>query len=309
MLPLLYRHKYRADDNEFPLWMGWQCFLSGLNTYLWHQPAELGFGLNVPDTISPRLEEEFPLDLLLQRYTANRKREERNVLFKHHWPLGNRWPWTVFRLRIKYLWSIHTIWNRRGETTQASDSHHWDRGKRMALNMSHISPHLMEHSVVATIQAHLWEAGPHNIAWLSSTSFLPYLPAHLPGFTHPQKPSNSPHPFWSMWSSLQFLLLLIPLTTQFSSCPALQLTRGSVLSSVPAGVGCFPASEGSGWSRFHSLLSPDGQSTSHCWTSTDWRDKKTTRLHITPWDGECWVKIEKPEIILHNLSLKLCVFG
>lgn len=34
--------------------------------HLWHQPAELGFGLNVPDTISPRLEEEFPLDLLLQ---------------------------------------------------------------------------------------------------------------------------------------------------------------------------------------------------------------------------------------------------
>lgn len=30
------------------------------------QPAELGFGLNVPDTISPRLDEEFPLDLLLQ---------------------------------------------------------------------------------------------------------------------------------------------------------------------------------------------------------------------------------------------------
>lgn len=28
-------------------------------------PAELGFGLNVPDTISPRLEDEFPLDLLL----------------------------------------------------------------------------------------------------------------------------------------------------------------------------------------------------------------------------------------------------
>ena len=33
----------------------------------WDQPAELGFGLNVPDTISPRLEEEFPLDLLLHR--------------------------------------------------------------------------------------------------------------------------------------------------------------------------------------------------------------------------------------------------
>lgn len=30
------------------------------------QPAELGLGLNVPDTISPRLEEEFPLDLLLR---------------------------------------------------------------------------------------------------------------------------------------------------------------------------------------------------------------------------------------------------
>lgn len=39
-----------------------------------HWPAELGLGLNVPDTISPRLEEEFPLDLLLQWRTANRKK-------------------------------------------------------------------------------------------------------------------------------------------------------------------------------------------------------------------------------------------
>lgn len=36
--------------------------------YSTDQPAELGFGLNVPDTISPRLDEEFPLDLLLQWY-------------------------------------------------------------------------------------------------------------------------------------------------------------------------------------------------------------------------------------------------
>lgn len=30
------------------------------------QPAELGFALNVPVTMSPRLDEEFPLDLLLK---------------------------------------------------------------------------------------------------------------------------------------------------------------------------------------------------------------------------------------------------
>ena len=30
-------------------------------------PAEVGLGLNEPETMSPRLEEEFPLDLL-QRY-------------------------------------------------------------------------------------------------------------------------------------------------------------------------------------------------------------------------------------------------
>lgn len=34
--------------------------------YSTDRPAELEFGLNVPDTMSPRLDEEFPLDLLLQ---------------------------------------------------------------------------------------------------------------------------------------------------------------------------------------------------------------------------------------------------
>lgn len=58
-------------------------------------------------------------------------------------------------------------------------------------------PHLMENSAVASIQAHLWDVGPHNTAWLSSTSLPPYLPAQLPGLTYPWSDSllnTSPNP-------------------------------------------------------------------------------------------------------------------
>lgn len=59
------------------------------------------------------------------------------------------------------------------------------------------SPHLMENSAVATIQAHLWDVGPHDTAWLSPTSLPPYLPAQLSGLTYPWSGSllnASPNP-------------------------------------------------------------------------------------------------------------------
>lgn len=96
-----------------------------------------------------------------------------------------------------------------------------------------------------------------SLKWLS--------PQHIP------KPSNCLYPTgymclrYSIYRCLFFHLLDLHILVL--------LTRGSVPSSVPAGVGCFPASEGSGWSQCHSLLSPGGRSTSHCWTSVDCKVK------------------------------------
>lgn len=52
-------------------------------------------------------------------------------------------------------------------------------------------------------------------------------------------------------------------------CGFVLLTLGLVLSFAPAGVECFPASEGWEWSRSRNPLSLTDRSTSHCWTSED----------------------------------------
>lgn len=91
--------------------------------------------------------------------------------------------------------------------------------------------------------------------------------------THPPAPwqalSSSLQSEWFFSACLCAELLLPAVPATFGSPAPPRLTHGSVPSSVPAGVGCFPASVDSGWSRSRSLLSPDGRSTSHCWTSTD----------------------------------------
>lgn len=53
------------------------------------------------------------------------------------------------------------------------------------------------------------------------------------------------------------------------NCGFVLLTLGLVLSFAPAGVECFPASEGWEWSRSRNPLSLTDRSTSHCWTSED----------------------------------------
>lgn len=110
-----------------------------------------------------------------------------------------------------------------------------------------------------------------SLKWLS--------PPHVP------KPTDSSYPYSTLMCSPLFSVaadnfyLWHRHHTNFHPALPPQLTCGSVLSSAPAGVGCSPASEDSGWIRFHSLLSPDARSTSRCWTSADWRklDEKTLR--------------------------------
>lgn len=187
------------------------------------QPAELGFGLNVPDTISPRLDEEFPLDLLLQWHIKQKVFSE--------WCFKRLLVKTVFLL----LFVVHGVKSLGTKLRKAE----------------------MENSALARTHAPLW-------AWHLHASSPPIH--QLPG-------SSLVHLF-----KVNPFLVGVYVSGASAACcwsdllqpgPPRWLTRGSVLSSVPAGVGCFPASVDSGWSRCRSLLSPDGRSTSHCWTSTD----------------------------------------
>lgn len=155
-----------------------------------------------------------------------------------------------------------------------------------------------------------WPPSRHTSERLDHTAQLGFLPpdfpAQPPGFTHPIL-----YPFLIRMPSLRFSpaadsYASCTLTSQFSPGPPPLLTHGSVPSSAPAGVGCFPASGGSGWSRCHSLLSPDGQSTSHCCTSVDWIDKKKNRQKTS---GLSWTFMnEDGEAFFYNVSLQMCAF-
>lgn len=84
----------------------------------------------------------------------------------------------------------------------------------------------------------------HLISSLSASS-----PARL--YSSPQNPPTRLIPFDPCclpysFCCCRFLHLLHSHHPVLILCPALPLTRGSVPSSVPGGVGCFPASEGSG---------------------------------------------------------------
>lgn len=102
-------------------------------------------------------------------------------------------------------------------------SPHCNWGKMMALNISNglggwnTSPHLMENHVVATIQTHLWEVGPHCAAWLSST-WLPGSTARL--YSSHTLSLSDPHAFSAIFSCCWLLRLLhshIPVLPRSSS--------------------------------------------------------------------------------------------
>lgn len=141
---------------------------------VWHQPAELGFGLNVPDTISPRLEEEFPLDLLLQWCTANRKREERNVIGKQ---VAMDCVQAAHKISLKYL---HSQTQRR-EMAQASNAHHYGRG-RHTTSLTH---HPSWWKILRWPRFRPTSERPDHTTLLGFHPPPLHLPTPLPGLSHP----------------------------------------------------------------------------------------------------------------------------